>query len=157
MKKIIAILLALIMCVSLFAACSSEPAPTTQPTETTPIPAWNSGPEALQSKKIIFIGNSYTFWGQTVILKGTGVLGQQERSDDQGYFYQLCKANGLDVSVTNWTFGGHDISDLFDGPCNKGDDKCSGETHEYYLQDISTMYASSPTKRATMPVTLLSV
>ena len=135
MKKLLAILLALSMCIMLFAACGSEPESTVQPTETEPAPAWSAGAEALQGKKIIFIGNSYTFWGQTVIVKGTGILGQAERSNDQGYFYQLCKANGIDVSVTNWTFGGHDITDMFDGTCNKGDDNCLGEYHEYYLQD----------------------
>jgi len=136
MKKMITILLAFCMCVAMFAGCGSAPAaPATEPTETVPTPAWSSGPEALQGKKIIFIGNSYTFWGQTVIVKGTGVLTQAERSNDQGYFYQLCKAKGIDVSVTNWTFGGHDITEMFDGRCDKGDDKCLNEFHEYYLQD----------------------
>lgn len=142
MKKLIAILLVLSMCVALFAACGNAPASTpettAQPTETvpsTPTPAWSSGPEALQGKKIIFIGNSYTFWGQTVLVKGQEVLSQMARINDQGYFYQLCKAKGLDVSVTNWTFGGHDITAMFDGPCDKGDDRCLGEFHEEYLQE----------------------
>lgn len=139
MKKMITIVLVLGMCIALLAACGNAPAPTTeataQPTEAVYTPAWSSGPEALQGKKIIFIGNSYTFWGQTVLVKGTGVLGQAERSNDLGYFYQLCKAKGIDVSVTNWTFGGHDITEIFDGPCDKGDDKCLGENHDYYLTD----------------------
>lgn len=135
MKKFIAMLMALTICISVFAACSSEPAPTIQPTETAPTPAWSSGPEALQGKKILFIGNSYTFWGQTVILKGTGIQSQEERSNDHGYFYQLCKAKGIDVSVTNWTFGGHDITDMFGKPCDKGDDKCLGLNHENFFQD----------------------
>ena len=132
MKRIIVFLLAISMCLGLFSACGGSAA---QPEETAPVSAWSSGAEALQGKKIIFIGNSYTFWGQTVLLKGTGVLDQAARSDDQGYFYQLCKAKGIDVSVTNWTFGGHNITDMFDGPCIKGDDKCAGEYHEYYIQD----------------------
>ena len=138
MKKYLALLLALAMCLSLFSACgskSADPGATTQPAPTEPTEAWSSGPEALQGKKIIFIGNSYTFWGQTVILKGTGVLDQASRSNDQGYFYQLCKAKGIDVSVTNWTFGGHELMEIFDGPCDKGDDRCQGEYHEYYFQD----------------------
>ena len=153
MKRIIIFILAISMCVGLFTGCGGASVaessstdtqstnvtqvaePETQPEEQQYTPAWNSGPEALQGKKILFIGNSYTFWGQTVILKGTGVLDQKARSNDQGYFYQLCKAKGIDVSVTNWTFGGHNITDMFDGPCAKGDDRCAGEYHEYYLQD----------------------
>lgn len=146
MKKVNSILLVLGLCLSLFSACGDAPAATgtteqtaqavsTSAPETVYTPTWSSGPEALQGKKIIFIGNSYTFWGQTVILKGTGVLDQASRSDDRGYFYRLCKAKGIDVSVTNWTFGGHDIMEIFDGPCDKGDDRCMGEYHEYYIQD----------------------
>ena len=129
MKKLFSLLLALCLLVSL-AACGGEAAPATtanaptetvvdtQPTEPTYTPAWSSGKEALQGKKIIFIGNSYTFWGQTVIFKDQDVLTQDKRSYDHGYFYQLCKANGNDVAVTNWTFGGHNISAMFDGPCD---------------------------------------
>ena len=146
MKKILSLILALVLLLSL-AACGGEAAPATtaaptteaatepQPTEPTYTPAWSSGKEALQGKKIIFIGNSYTFWGQTVIFKDQDVLTQDKRSYDQGYFYQLCKANGIDLAVTNWTFGGHDITAMFDGPCNKGDDKCNGEFHEYFIKD----------------------
>lgn len=135
MKRIVCLILCALMVLSVFTGCNSEPAPSTQPTQTEPTPAWSSGAEALQGKKIIFVGNSYTFWGQTVIVKGTETLGQKERTNDQGYFYQMCKAKGIDVTVTNWTFGGHDITEIFDGPCDKGDDNCMGQTHEYFLQD----------------------
>ncbi len=140
MKKLLSLLLALCILLSL-AACGGQPAapaettaaPTTEATE--PAFVRPTGKEALQGKKIIFIGNSYTFWGQTVIYKDQDVLTQDKRSYDQGYFYQLCKANGIDVAVTNWTFGGHDITAMFSQPCNKGDDKCNGEYHEYFLKD----------------------
>ena len=135
MKRILSLILCILMALCVFAGCGGKSASSTEPTETVPTPAWSSGAEALQGKKIIFIGNSYTFWGQTVLVKGTGVLSQEERNNDQGYFYQLCKANGIDVTVTNWTFGGHDITEIFDGPCDKGDDKCMGQVHEYFLQD----------------------
>lgn len=138
MKKYLALLLALVMCLSLFSACgskSADPGATTQPAPTEPTAAWSAGPEALQGKKIIFVGNSYTYWGQTVLYKTSSTLGQAERSDDQGYFYQLCKENGIDVSVTNWTFGGHDITQMFGQPCTKTDSSCQGEQHEYFIQD----------------------
>ena len=123
MKKLLSLLLALILLVSLAACGAAEPAqttaaPTTEATE--PAPTRATGKEALQGKKIIFIGNSYTFWGQTVIFKDQDVLTQDKRSYDQGYFYQLCKANGIDVAVTNWTFGGHDITAMFSQPCRWG-------------------------------------
>ena len=148
MKKLISLLLVLSICTALFAACGKSensatptattvavPETTAGPTEPVYTPAWSSGAEALQGKKIMFIGNSYTFWGQTVLFKDQNVLTQDKRSFDQGYFYQLCKANGIDVAVTNWTFGGHDITAMFDGPCDKGDDKCNGEFHEYFIKD----------------------
>ncbi len=139
MKRILTLILALALLLSL-AACGAAPAETTAaPTETTaatePAPTWPTGKEALQGKKIIFIGNSYTFWGQTVIYKDQDVLTQDARSFDHGYFYQLCKANGMEVSVTNWTFGGHDITAMFGRPCNKGDEKCLDEYHEYFIKD----------------------
>ena len=141
MKKLLCLLLSLILLLSMV-ACGGEEAketakPTTEATTTTTEPAFvrPTGKEALQGKKIIFIGNSYTFWGQTVLFKDQDVLTQAERSYDHGYFYQLCKKNGIEVAVTNWTFGGHDLTAMFGQPCNKGDEKCQDEYHEYYLQD----------------------
>ena len=142
MKRIISLALTLCICLSLFAACSAEQdsTQTTLPgsaetTEATQPEVTLTGPEALQGKKIIFIGNSYTFWGQTVLYKDQNVFTQDERSYDHGYFYQLCQANGIEVAVTNWTFGGHDITAMFGGPCDKGDPKCEGEFHEYFIKD----------------------
>ena len=65
------------------------------------------GKQALSGKKIIFIGNSHTYYGNAVVQKGETVLTQSERSKDRGYFNQICKSNGISVSVTNWTFGNH--------------------------------------------------
>jgi len=90
---------------------------------------------SLHGKKIIFLGNSYTFYGNTVIHKGYKVLTQTERSNDPGYFYQLCKANGMEVSVTNWTFGSHNITEFFrEEGCNAQRD-CQGHRHQDYLED----------------------
>jgi len=116
---------------SLFSGCTGTNSEET--TQATDAPV--TGKEALQGKKIIFIGNSYTFWGQTVIHKGYSVLAQQARSYDPGYFYQICRENGIDVEVTNWTFGGHNITDFFGGPCQKEGADCMGEMHENYLTD----------------------
>ena len=55
---------------------------------------------SLHGKKILFIGNSYTFYGNTVIHKGYTVLTRERRDNDPGYFYQLCKLGGMYPSPT---------------------------------------------------------
>lgn len=58
----------------------------------------------LNGKRIIFIGDSFIYYGQAVL------DGSLSRYNDRGYFYQLCKRLGAEVSVTNWTYGGTPIS-----------------------------------------------
>lgn len=87
----------------------------------------------LNGKKILFIGNSFTYYGKTVLEKKQSILTQDARSNDTGYFYQLCKSKGAEVSVTNWTFGGHSLSDIFEVcAANRG---CNGVKHLDYLSD----------------------
>ncbi|MBQ8391122.1 MAG: hypothetical protein IJX50_01080 [Clostridia bacterium] len=88
----------------------------------------------LDGKKVLFIGNSYTYYGRTVE-HNTKYNTLSKRSNDTGSFYQLCKANGADVSVTNWTYSGHTISELFDGPCTYESCKWKGLNHEDELTD----------------------
>lgn len=90
--------------------------------------------ESLDGKKILFIGNSFTYYGRAVINKAQTILTQQERSDDKGFFYHLCKSNGAEVSVTNWCFGGHTLEHLFGGNCS-ADRGCDGVDHLSYLTD----------------------
>ncbi len=142
MKRMISIVLLLCLCLTLFVGCGKdaektggdETAQSTLPTVPRP-----TGKEALEGKKILFIGNSYTFFGNAVIHKGYTVLTQEERSNDQGYFYQVCKANGVDVSVTNFTFGSHHTTDIIGEQCESERD-CDGEYHKYFLQDPSFDY-----------------
>jgi hypothetical protein len=98
--KMIAVLLVLIMVGTMLVACKEEPEV-----------------NALEGKKICFVGNSFTWFGRCVIEKKQDVRKQEFRENDKGYFYQLCKANGVNVSVTNWTWGGHNLKDLFGGSC----------------------------------------
>ena len=97
---------------------------TTEPqdyeTETPYAPPTNSQAisHPLDGKKFIFIGNSYTYYGKCVLDKGQSVYSQSSRVNDQGLFYQICKANGIDVNVTNFTFGGHTLEDHYSGCCN---------------------------------------
>ena len=92
----------------------------------------------LDGKKIIFIGNSHTYYGKTVLEKTQSVLTQDARSNDKGYFYQICKNNGAEVAVTNWTFGNHGFSDLFEN-CS-ADRGCNGVDHLSYLTDRAFDY-----------------
>ena len=64
----------------------------------------------LNGKKVVFIGDSFLFAGRCVLpIKDCA---EAVRQNDVGYFYQLCKANGVGVSVTNWTFGGKCLDDI---------------------------------------------
>ena len=97
----------------------------------------NSGDRVnpLNGKKFIFVGNSYTYYGQTVIGGSSSTLTQSKRSNDNGFFYQLCKNNGAEVSVTNWTFDGHNLRYLFSDSCGATNKPCVGENHKTYLTD----------------------
>ena len=94
----------------------------------------------LNGKKIIFIGNSYTYYGQTVHNGSSKNLKQSERTGDKAFFYQLCKNNGVNVTVTNWTFDGHNIRWLFNGSCGATSKTCVGVDHKSYLTDKNFDY-----------------
>ena len=66
----------------------------------------------LDGKKIIFIGDSFVYYGNVVI------DGSKSRYNDQGYFYQLCKSLGETVSVTNWTYGGEGPTTIYNNRMN---------------------------------------
>ena len=105
----------------------------------------------MQKKKIIFIGNSYTYYGNCVVQKDKHVLEQEKRVGDQGYFYQLCKANGLDIDVTDFTFGNHHLLE-FKGAClghgHDGHDHMEALVDKKYdyvvLQEAHTITAADP-------------
>jgi hypothetical protein len=106
--------------------------PATEETPTEPVAPSPSG-HVLDGKKVIFIGNSYTYYGNAVITNARSNLKQSKRGNNKGYFYQICKNNGANVNVTNWTFGGHALSDIFiKCAANRG---CDGTEHQSYLTD----------------------
>ena len=101
MKKLISLLLVLSICVSVLAACGGETAPATAattrnttaaPTETTaPAPTASAEAKAaLDGKRILFVGNSYTYYGRVVIPQGS-TLSQEERDNNCGMFYYMCQ------------------------------------------------------------------
>ena len=86
------------------AACDKEPAePTTK--------------VSLDGKKILFTGNSLTYYGQTVLGSAGADKLVTKKQNDKGFFSQFCKENGATVNVANWTFSGHVFSEVFGGEC----------------------------------------
>jgi hypothetical protein len=134
----------LAVCLMLFVGCGHTMPEQTKPEQTATAQESQAattearGEHMLNGKRVLFVGNSHTYYGKVVLEKSRGVLTQEERSNDQGFFYQLCKANGAEVAVTNWTFGGHGFGDLFEVcAANRG---CDGEDHKSYLTDRAFDY-----------------
>ena len=94
-----------------------------------------SAKEILDGKRILFLGNSFIYYGRTVAAVGKSKLAPEDRIDTQGAFYQLCKANGIDVEVANLTFGAHTIGDILSDACPRSNDACAGKKHLDSLTD----------------------
>lgn len=100
-----------------------------------------SSKNLLGGKKVLFIGNSYTYYGKTVTAASqeTDTSKMSDRFNDKGYFYNICLLNGANVDVTNWTWGGHMLNDIFGDFCaaNRGHD---GHNHFADLKSLCDMY-----------------
>jgi len=122
--------------------CGNQAAPeTTESTDPPKSTVSQAAMDALDGKKIIFLGNSFTFHGYAIKQIKENILTQAERVGDPGFFYQLCKRAGAEVSITNWCFGGHDITDYLGGPCEKKKD-CQGQDHASFLVDRNFDYVA---------------
>ena len=129
-KKLTASLLLIVMAVSLFAGCSKSPK--ADPKVMT----------ALDGKKILFVGSSSTYYGGCVNPSDESNLNREleDRQNDDGFFYQLCKAAGAEVNVVDWTFGGHALSALLGTePCTTRT-PCEGTTPEGHLAFLTDRY-----------------
>ncbi len=153
MKKTFRAIISLFLCLSMtlgFFACTgtetpppdtteAEPANTTEEIitqeETTKMEEEIKEPVSLDGKRVIIIGNSYVYYGRSVINRSSSIMTQAERENDKGFFYQLCRANGQEVNVTNWTFGGHGLADFFGAPCAHASSACRGTRHEDELKN----------------------
>ena len=140
-SKLFRTMTGLLALLALSACGQAAPANTTgTPAESTGAPTVESTTpqsafDTLDGKRIIFIGNSYTHAANAVIDRGYSVLTQEERMNDEGYFYQICKRAGLDVNVTAWCFGGHNITDTFAESCTAKGKPCEGQNHPAYIKD----------------------
>ena len=99
----------------------------TTPASTTKAVVDDTPKGPLDGKKVLVIGNSYVFYGKAVISNSVSET-QKQRENDKGYLYQICKAMGSKVSITDWTFSGHALRDVFGGPCEES--ACGGVWHE---------------------------
>ncbi len=98
----------------------------------------------LTNKKVIFIGNSHTYFGGVVNEKKQTVHNIANRQNDQGTFYDIATANGaVNLNVTNWTYGGHSLDDIFSGYCDANREcKAEGDTSPGYdhFSDLTDKY-----------------
>ena len=79
---------------------------------------------SLDGKTVMFIGNSFVYYGGVVEHGG-------QKKTDQGWFYEICKANGEKVKVIDCTYGSHHLYDFTSkgcksGSCHKGKDLLAG-------------------------------
>ena len=62
--------------------------------------------------KVLFVGNSFMHYGKAVLYNYTST--EEARHNDAGYFYQLCKSQGAEVDVVNWTYSGLSLQNIMD-------------------------------------------
>ncbi|MBO7303186.1 MAG: hypothetical protein J6U68_03260, partial [Clostridia bacterium] len=69
----------------------------------------------LSGKKAIFIGNSFIYWGGCVthIKNDDSLEATRAAGGDLGYFNSICKANGADIDVYNYTYGGKNLDWIY--------------------------------------------
>ncbi len=92
---------------------------------------------ALDGKKILFTGCSYTYYGGLIEQSASNVYSQDTRtSKENGYFKRLCTQYDIDVTVTDWVFGAHDLTDIFDGSCAAG----SHDGHDHLADLVDRNY-----------------
>ena len=132
MKKFTALFLLVSLAASLLGGCSKAPATDLRVKE------------ALDGKKVLFVGSSATYYGGCVTPSDTDesnlVRELDTRTHDNGFFYQLCKANGAEVNVVDWTFGGHGVTALLGTePCTTRT-PCEGTTPEGHLAFLTDRY-----------------
>ena len=68
-------------------------------------------------KKVIFIGNSFIYYGGCVYTgkywkNEVDAINYEARSDDRAYFYRICEQYGVDVKVTDATHGGRVLAEF---------------------------------------------
>jgi uncharacterized repeat protein (TIGR02543 family) len=73
----------------------------------------NTAKVSLDGKTVLFIGNSFVYYGGAVEHGG-------QKKTDKGWFYEICKANGENVTVYDCTYGSHHLYDFTTSGCKSG-------------------------------------
>ena len=84
---------------------------------------------SFDKKRVAFIGNSFTFFGKCVNVNTFD-------GEDDGYFYQLVRSLGENVTVTNFTWGGASF-------LHKGDGFAERSLYEK-LKELHPAYYNNP-------------
>ena len=76
----------------------------------------HKAPTLMNNKKAIFIGNSFIYWGGCVTFLKDLQTNEtiRENGGDKGYFNEICKANGINMSVHNYTYGGQNLKWIYE-------------------------------------------
>lgn len=133
MKRMIALVLAVAICLPVLAGCKKKadaPVASTVPAVT--------GKEALNGKKVIFFGAGHLYYGNCVEDAGQ-TTDMSVRAKDKGLFYQFSKVNGVEVQVTNCAFDAHTLSDFYSRSCAAGQGH-DGYDHIADLGDLNYDY-----------------
>lgn len=66
-------------------------------------------------KKAIFIGNSFVYWGGCVTFITNDESNEPIRyaGGDKGYFNEICRANGINMTVYNYTYGTKNLNWIY--------------------------------------------
>ncbi|MBO7303132.1 MAG: hypothetical protein J6U68_02985 [Clostridia bacterium] len=89
-------------------------------------------PGLMKNKKAIFIGNSFIYWGGCVTFLKDLQTNEtiRENGGDKGYFNEICKANGINMSVHNYTYGGQNLKWIYEKKL-QNKDKAFLESFDY--------------------------
>ena len=76
----------------------------------------DKAPIYVNNKKAIFIGNSFIYWGGCVTFIKNHEINEPIRAagGDKGYFNEVCKANGINMDVYNYTYGGQNLDWIYE-------------------------------------------
>ena len=111
----------------------------------------------MNNKKAIFIGNSFIFWGGCVTFIENHGINEPIRAagGDKGYFNEVCKANGINMDVYNYTYGAQNLEQIYENVL-KNKDKSFLDSIDYVFiseagQNESTFMATFDKVAALFP------
>lgn len=105
---------------------------------------------SLDGKTVAFIGNSFIYYGNCVISGDQGAI-------DRGYFYQIARENGEDVTVYDYTYGGKNLEYIYSNVLSARSPSAfanidyvfiseAGENNSSIIRDLSNIMSLFPEK-----------